>query len=113
MTTGIIMSYKNKELCKVRTITTFLSLSPDKETWKDEIYNASNFCSNLSKKFHETGYIVQSVRIVTNPFGEYLNTQSYETAISDLTYLSNLLNSLFGYVWNSNTLCYWRSQNKA
>ena len=93
MTTGIIMSYKNKELCKVRTITTFLSLSPDKETWKDEIYNASNFCSNLSKKFHETGYIVQSVRIVTNPFGEYLNTQSYETAISDLTYLSNLLNS--------------------
>ncbi|WP_300462632.1 DUF711 family protein [Desulfobacula sp.] len=87
------MNFKNKELCKIRTITTFLSLSGDKKTWKPEIVRASQFCAGLSNVFLENGYIVQSVRIVTNPFGEYLNTESLESAKIDLQYLSNLLKS--------------------
>lgn len=85
------MSYKNKELCKVRTITTFISLDQDRGNWEKEIEKASSFCSNLSKKFRDNGYIVQSVRIVTNSFGEYLNTESYETAKADLQHISELL----------------------
>ncbi|MGP7733061.1 DUF711 family protein [Oceanimonas smirnovii] len=85
------MSYKNKELCKIRTITTFISLEGVRETWEKEIEKASSFCAQLSKKFCDEGYVVQSVRIVTNAFGEYLNTDSYEAARADLQYLSELL----------------------
>ncbi len=87
------MNFKNKDLCKIRTITTFLSLTDDKSKWKKQILKASSFCSQLSERFLEHGYTVQSVRIVTNPFGEYLNTESLEGAKEDLSYLSFLLAS--------------------
>ncbi len=87
------MSYKDKDLCKIRTITTFLSLGMDKKSWEKKILKASHFCLDLSKEFHKSSYIVQSVRIVTNPFGEYLNTENIESARDDLAYLGNLLNS--------------------
>jgi hypothetical protein len=67
---------KNKNLCKVRTVTTFISLNSKKDTWTHEIKKASNLCFDLSDAFTDKGYIVQSIRIVTNPFGEYLNTNS-------------------------------------
>ena len=85
------MTYKDKTLCKIRTITTFISLDKNKATWKDEIKQASQFCLNLTSKFSVKGYTVQSIRIVTNPFGEYLNTQNLESARTDLSYLSALL----------------------
>lgn len=85
------MSYRNKELCRVRTITTFLSLSEEKETWKDAIFRASRFCAYLTEELKRNDYLVQSVRIVTNPFGEYLNTSSLDGAKADLDYLSQLL----------------------
>ena len=88
------MIYQNKNLCKVRTVTTFLTLNKDKSTWKGEILKASQFCNDLSLRFIKNGYTVQSIRIVTNAFGEYLNTSSLEKAKEDLQYISNLLNSL-------------------
>jgi len=88
------MIYQNKNLCKVRTVTTFLTLNKDKSTWKDEILKASQFCNDLSLRFIKNGYTVQSIRIVTNAFGEYLDTSSLEKAKEDLQYISNLLNSL-------------------
>lgn len=86
-----MVTYQNKALCKIRTITTFISLGRDRNTWQKEIEKASCFCFELSKEFHEHGYSVQSVRIVTNSFGDYLNTESYETAKADLQYMSQLL----------------------
>ncbi|MHA2937629.1 DUF711 family protein [Vibrio sp. RC27] len=85
--------YTDKKLCKVRTITTFISLNKRKEQWDAQINEASLFCLNLAEQFHHAGYEVQSIRIVTNPFGEYLDTTSLETAQSDLTYLSDILNA--------------------
>ena len=87
------MTFKNKSLCKVRTITTFLSLEKGRKNWQEEIHRASDFCSGLSKAFADEDYTVQSIRIVTNPFGEYLDTSTLETARSDLKYLSDLLKS--------------------
>ncbi|MCO4838452.1 MAG: DUF711 family protein [Oceanospirillaceae bacterium] len=86
------MTYKNKTLCKIRTITTFIALDKDKSTWKDAIKKASEFCFNLTSKCNAQGYAVQSIRIVTNPFGEYLNTQNLASARADLSALNALLN---------------------
>ena len=83
--------YKNKDLCKIRTITTFLTLSKDKSTWEEELLKACSFCEDLSKKFNQKNYQVQSIRIVTNAFGEYLDTSSLESAKKDLKLISNIL----------------------
>ncbi len=87
------MTYKNKELCKIRTITTFISLDNNKESWNEKIKAASAFCLDLTEEFANNDYTVQSIRIVTNPFGEYLNTDNLNNASADLRYLNELLNS--------------------
>ena len=87
------MNYKNKDLCKIRTITTFLTLTKNKNSWKNEIKKACDFCNELTVKFNQNDYEVQSIRIVTNAFGEYLDTSSLVNAKADLEILSNLLNS--------------------
>ena len=84
---------KNKDLCKIRTITSFLSLSSDKSTWEEKIKEAALFGGDLSKEFNSCGYTVQSIRIVTNAFGEYLDTSSLESAIDDMQFLSDVLKS--------------------
>lgn len=85
------MTYKNTELCRVRTITVFLSLSQDKETWQPALAKAARFCGELSALFQQNGYAVQSVRVVTNPFGEYLDTTNLSTAKAGLAYINELL----------------------
>lgn len=86
------MTYKNKALCRVRTITTFIVLDENKSTWEPAILNATQCCEQLSAKFHQVGYVVQSIRIVTNAFGEYLNTKDINSAKSDLSFISSILN---------------------
>lgn len=85
------MIYQNKDLCKIRTITTFLSLSKDKKTWEKELLKACEFCEDLSTDFIKNNYTVQSIRIVTNAFGEYLDTSSISKAKEDLEFISNIL----------------------
>jgi uncharacterized protein len=85
------LSYKNKELCKIRTVTTFLSLSGDRDSWQAELTKASIFLSELTSELKINNYTVQSIRIVTNPFGEYVNTDSLDNARADLRYISELL----------------------
>ncbi len=81
-----------KNLCRIRTITTFIVLDKDPASWEKKLARAGKFCSNLSAKFQENGYTVQSVRMVTNPFGQYLDTSSLESARSGLDLLTRLLN---------------------
>ena len=88
------MIYKNKKLCRVRTVTTFLTLLKDKSDWKDKILKASEFCNDMSNKLVCQGYEVQSIRIVTNAFGEYLDTSCLEKANEDLSFIANILNSI-------------------
>jgi hypothetical protein len=84
---------KNKSLCKVRTVTSFVTLTKNQSTWKDKIKEASIFGGDLAEEFSKNGYEVQSIRIVTNAFGEYLNTSNLESAIKDMQVLSDILSS--------------------
>ncbi|WP_417222924.1 DUF711 family protein [Amphritea sp.] len=86
--------FEDKNLCKIRTITTFISLSGDRHRWKEQIESAAFFCGKLTSIFQKYGYKVQTNRIVTNPFGKYLNTESIESARDDLSYLNNILHNL-------------------
>lgn len=84
----------DKKLCKVRTITTFVSLSRDRSSWNEVIQQASDCCKQVSKALLDQQYSVQSIRIVTNPFGEYLRAQKIEHAREDLNHLRELLHSI-------------------
>ncbi|MDD2384316.1 MAG: DUF711 family protein [Sulfurospirillaceae bacterium] len=86
-------SLKNKNLCKIRTITSFLTLNQDKSTWEETIRKAASFGGNLAQTFNAQGYQVQSIRIVTNAFGEYLDTSSLASALKDMRVLSDVLKS--------------------
>ncbi|PKF63632.1 DUF711 domain-containing protein [Psychromonas sp. psych-6C06] len=88
------MNFHHKALCKLRTITTFLVLDKNRENWKKEIQKASEFCLTLANKFANQNYQVQSIRIVTNPFADYLNTTNHETARADLQFIRDLLTSI-------------------
>lgn len=90
----MLRTFEDKTLCKIRTITTFISLTKDKASWKSQIENASEFCGELTHWLKESGYIVQTNRIVTNPFGEYLNTETLEAAKEDLSYLNKVITNL-------------------
>jgi len=84
----------NKALCKIRTITTFITLEEDKRTWPHALEKANTFCHALAADFQKKGYTVQSIRIVTNAFGEYINTHSLQTAQQDLRLLRRSLTAL-------------------
>jgi len=88
------MNFKDKSLCKLRTVTTFLVLTKDKNKWKNEIQKASDFCLLLASRFAQQDYQVQSIRIVTNAFSEYLDTTNLATAQQDLQFIRVLLNDI-------------------
>jgi len=84
---------KDKGLCKIRTITTFIQLDFDQSKWPKLINQANDFCQSLVDNFKSNGYSVQSIRIVTNAFAEYIDTTSLQTAQADLRVLNTLLNN--------------------
>jgi hypothetical protein len=86
---------KDKNLARVRTISSFVTLTKDKNSWRDVISKASIFGGELSNEFAKNGYEVQSIRIVTNAFGEYLDTSSLQSAMQDMRELQALLQSPF------------------
>lgn len=88
------MNFQDKSLCKLRTITTFLVLTKDKSLWQQEIQKASDFCLLLACRFAEQDYQVQSIRIVTNAFSEYLETTDLKSAKADLRLIRALLNDI-------------------
>ena len=84
---------KNKTLCNIRTITSFVTLTKEKSSWEKTISEAAIFGGDLANEFNTQGYHVQSIRIVTNPFGEYLNTTSYHSVLKGMQILSEVLKS--------------------
>lgn len=86
------MDYKNKELCRIRTISFFLTLHKDKSQWESALYSVKRDVDLLLPAVQKAGYTLQSIRVITNPFGEYLDLTNLQTAKADLQYLTELLN---------------------
>ncbi|WP_346556750.1 DUF711 family protein [Mannheimia haemolytica] len=89
-----MQTYQHKALCRVRTITLFLSLTKDKLQWETALNAAKAEFDLLVPAIQTQDYHIQSIRIVTNSFGEYLDLTSIETAKQDLAYLKQLLTQL-------------------
>ena len=83
-----------KALLAVRAVTSFICLSRDKETWPRTLAETIDFNAAVSLSIREKGYQVQTLRVITNPFGEYLDTSTTETACAGVRELQALLNPL-------------------
>jgi hypothetical protein len=59
--------------------------------WESTIVRAANFCAVCAARFVEAGYAVQTLRIVTNPFGEYLDCTSASSATMGMLALKGIL----------------------
>ncbi|OOF66942.1 DUF711 family protein [Rodentibacter sp. Ppn85] len=88
------MDYKNKLLCRIRTISFFLTLCKDKTQWEVALHSVKREVDLLLPAMQKSGYVLQSIRIITNPFGEYLDLTDVKNAKADLQYLTGLLNKL-------------------
>ena len=63
------------QLLRIRTVTAFLTLSPndfDDGKLMSKVAGCSALLRNAEQNFTKAGYEVQTLRIATNPFGEYL-----------------------------------------
>ncbi|KAH8097260.1 phosphatase [Aureococcus anophagefferens] len=84
MVAAVVLEEEDRTLVRVRAITRFVVLEPDTQTWNWSLGEAGRLLSELSAAYRGLGYDVQSCRIVTNPFGEFLNCSSAETALAGL-----------------------------
>ncbi|MCK3658456.1 hypothetical protein A4G18_06970 [Pasteurellaceae bacterium Pebbles2] len=91
-----MQTYQTKSLCRVRAVTLFLTLSKDKSQWERALQEAKAEFDLIVPAIQAKGYTVQSIRIVTNAFGEYLDLSSLTAAKADLAYLKALLAQLDG-----------------
>lgn len=82
-------------LFRVRTVTAFLSLQPqdfplsltlssslDASQAAEKISKASALLRTLQAELEQAGYEVQTVRIATNPFGEWIQSSREDTGIN-------------------------------
>ena len=65
---------------KIRAVTAFVRL--DRANYKEQIQEALVFLRAAKKKFEQTGYEVQTIRITTQPFPEYTKDLSPEQALA-------------------------------
>lgn len=88
------MALQSTNLCRVRAVTTFISLTPETQYWPAILSDAKKQCDKLTHQFESIGYQVQSIRIVTNPFGEYLDTTTAKTAMEGLANIQSILSGI-------------------
>eukprot|EP01026_Neomeris_dumetosa_P069362 TRINITY_DN68543_c0_g2_i4.p1 TRINITY_DN68543_c0_g2~~TRINITY_DN68543_c0_g2_i4.p1 ORF type:complete len:480 (-),score=45.87 TRINITY_DN68543_c0_g2_i4:54-1493(-) len=77
-------------MLKIRTLTTFVQLQPNQfEQWKTEIKGAAQFLNHATSYFNEK-YTIQTVRISTNPFPQYV---SKGKEVEQICFLENIVKS--------------------
>ena len=82
---------QSPELCRVRAITAFTVLPADAASWESILSEAKSQCDHLAASLARGGYQVQSIRIVSNPFGEYLDTSDIAASKAGLERIRNIL----------------------
>lgn len=75
----------------MRAVTHFIALPKEEEQWEPALIGAAGFCASCAKRFEAAGYSVQTLRIVTNPFGEYLNTSTSAAAVAGIKRIEAIL----------------------
>ncbi|HYW71871.1 MAG TPA: DUF711 family protein [Pyrinomonadaceae bacterium] len=76
---------------RIRTITAGVNLESTSDL--KTIESAIEFLQHARQKFAEEGYEIQTLRIATQPFSQYLNGKSRPDALADLKKIDDLLSA--------------------
>jgi len=76
---------------RIRTITAGVNLASTTDL--KTIESAIDFLQRARKKFEDEGYEIQTVRIATQPFSQYLNGKSRTDALADLKKIDDVLSA--------------------
>jgi len=68
----------------VRAVTAFIVLTPDHSTWRTVLAHAVQKAGDIAQHLRQQHYAVQSLRLITNPFSQYLDLSSSASALQDL-----------------------------
>jgi uncharacterized protein len=79
---------RSQDRPKVRTITAFISLSTS--DYKRELADTAHTLNIAKKKFEQSGWVVETIRITTQPFPEFLRGLPRAKALELLIELDNL-----------------------
>jgi uncharacterized protein len=79
---------RSQDRPKVRTITAFISLSTS--DYKQELADTALALNTAKKKFEQNGWFVETIRITTQPFPEFLRGLPRSKALELLIELDNL-----------------------
>jgi len=79
---------RSQDRPKVRTITAFISLSTS--DYKRELADTALALNTAKKKFEQSGWVVETIRITTQPFPEFLRGLPRAKALELLIELDNL-----------------------
>ena len=85
------MEHTFNPLVRVRTVTAFVNMPVDASQWQSCLTAAKKQCDAMADALEAQGYQVQSIRIVSNPFGEFINVSSIDAALADLQRITQLL----------------------
>jgi uncharacterized protein (UPF0210 family) len=81
----------NQEGIKVRALTHFIVLTKDSRAWEGIIVKAATLINQVANTCAEAGYVVQTLRIVCNPFSEFLDMTSTDAALGDVQAIKEVL----------------------
>lgn len=81
-------------LVRVRTVTAFVNLPADAGQWQDCLTQAKRQCDAVADALEGRGYQVQSIRIVSNPFGEFIDVSGIDAALADLQRIAQTLGAI-------------------
>lgn len=86
------MASTGNTLLAVRAVTAFVVLDKGgAAAWMRPLSRAIEFIAKLAVRVRESGYEVQTLRIITNPFSEWIDTKELEVAINGLRELKDVL----------------------
>ena len=88
------MNISFNPLVRVRTVTAFVNLSADEAQWQAGLTQAKQQCDAVADAIEAWGYQVQSIRIVSNPFGEYLDVHGIDSALAGLQRIAETLKAI-------------------
>ena len=88
------MNISFNPLVRVRTVTAFVNMPTDRAQWQASLSQAKQQCDAIADAIEAQGYRVQSIRIVSNPFGEFINVSGIDSALADLQHITQLLSAI-------------------
>ena len=88
------MNISFNPLVRVRTVTAFVNMPTERAQWQASLMQAKQQCDAVADAIEAQGYRVQSIRIVSNPFGEFINVCGIDSALADLQHITQLLSAI-------------------